>query len=63
MKSILALIAMTTTAYADPSHHWAGSTATLIPGTGAAVAHVDFTNRLGGAVPHMRFTLDLGGAV
>jgi hypothetical protein len=48
-------------AFADVSHHWAGSTATLIPGTGAAVAHVDFTNRLVGAVPHMRFTLDLGG--
>ena len=62
MASVIAVGAFIhTAAYADPSHHWAGSTATLVHGTGAAVAHVDFTNRLGGAVPHMRFTLDLGG--
>jgi len=30
MKSILALLAVTVPAYAEPSHHWAGSTASVI---------------------------------
>ena len=62
MIRILALIAMTTAAHADPSRNWGGSSATLSAGPGTPMAYVDFVNRL--TVVNemfMAFTLDLGG--
>lgn len=48
-------------AFAEPSHDWGGSSATLSHGTGDAVAEVECVNRITSGPSLLSFTLTLDG--